>query len=137
MCSLSRRDGLPAGAPGQSRVIKRKSCESSKKVCDGGCARVTQECFTRHTRPLQLRVWSPPKKTDCGFSSSLCLFFCFVFFPFIIYSLKLYVTRAACARYNPNHCRVHLLSPINSGGGGVKRRAKHTNQPGRGAASLH
>lgn len=60
MCSLSRREGLPAEAPGQSRVIKSKSCESPKTVCDG-CACVSQECFTRHTRPLQLEFGAPQK----------------------------------------------------------------------------
>lgn len=111
MCSLSRREGLPAEAPGQSRVIKSKSCESPKTVCDG-CACVSQERFTRHTRPLQPEFGAQKKKQIAAFHHPSA------FFSFLIYSLKLYVTRASCARYIPNCCRVHLLSPINSGGGG-------------------
>lgn len=114
MCSLSRREGLPAEAPVQSRVIKSKSCESPKTVCDGCCACVSQERYTRHTRPLQLEFGAQKKKQIAAFHHPSTFFF----FSFLIYSLKLYVTRAACARYVPNRCRVHhLLSPINSGGG--------------------
>lgn len=124
----SKTKGLPAQAVGRSPVIKSKNCESQKTLCDCGWVCVSQERFT-HSDGVWSSIWmdEAPNFTPPSQKKWLQLFIIHLFFFFLIYSLKLHMTLVAVIRYIPNCCRVHLLSPINSGGG-----VKYGSEAGRG-----